>query len=95
MAIPWVRQESAAVLGEWIVDARKTAMQTTDVEIVVDMSTVREICSRDLSELIRLHLETKERGRKLVLENTLDHLWEVFSLTRLDRLIEIRHHVST
>jgi len=72
-------------------DASNAIQHSSEVEIVVDMSSVQRICSEDLNELLRLHLELRTQGRKLVLENALDHVVQVFSITRLDRVLELRH----
>ncbi len=74
----------------WLNEAKYVAEQTTDVEIVVDISAVDQIRSAELNQLIRLHLELKGQGRTLVLEHAQHQLWEIFMLTRLNRLIEIR-----
>jgi anti-anti-sigma factor len=77
-------------MNEWMREASNAIQQSGEREIVVDMSSVRRVCSEDLNELIRLHLELQTQGRKLVLENALDHVAQVFSLTRLDRVLELR-----
>lgn len=77
-------------MNEWMRDASNAIQQSDEPEIVVDMSSVQQICSEDLNELIRLQLELKTQGRKLVLENALDHVAKVFSITRLDRVVELR-----
>ncbi len=80
--------------ASWIEQARYVVEHSTCAEIVVDMSAVQRIRSQEINELIRLQLEINADGRKLVLENVLDHLWQVFSVTRLDRLVEIREPIS-
>lgn len=74
----------------WMERARHSATDSTDLSVVVDMTTVSRVCSEDLNEVIRLHLELKTQGRRLVLANIPDHVREVFLITRLDRVIEIR-----
>ena len=71
-------------------DASNAIQHSSEQEIVVDMSSVQRICSEDVNELLRLHLELRTQGRKLVLEDTLDHVATVFSITRLDRVLELR-----
>ncbi len=93
MATQALPNKPQAIPSPWVEQARKVAEQTTEAEIVVDMSTVQQIRSQDLTDLIRLQLDCKGNGRKLVLEKTLDHVWQVFTITRLDRLIEIRHQI--
>ena len=41
---------------QWLADVRNAAEQSADPEIVVDMSAVKRIQSRQLSELLRLSL---------------------------------------
>lgn len=76
--------------ADWVQEARYAAEHSTDKEIVVDISSVDIVRSRDLNALIRLHLAVKQEGRQLVLENAQDHLLQVFTVTRLDRLIMLR-----
>ena len=74
----------------WFEDVHNAAQDSPDAEIVVDMSAVERIQSRDLSDLVRLHLDFKQQERKLILENMLEEIARVFEVTRLDRVIEIR-----
>jgi hypothetical protein len=59
------------------------------------MSSVEKVGTAELNDLIRLHLELKGQGRKLILLNTLDFPMQVFAMTRLDRLIEFRRDQPT
>jgi anti-anti-sigma factor len=74
----------------WLKTAMYVAENTTDEEIVVDISSVDKIQSSEINQLIRLHLDVKQQGRRLVLERAQHQIWEIFTLTRLNRLIEIR-----
>ena len=88
-----LRYDSAHDLSpDWIHHAHYVAEHSTDPEIAVDISAVEKIGSRELNELIRLHLSVKKDGRRLVLENAQKHLLQVFTETRLDRLIHLRNH---
>lgn len=78
---------------DWIQDATNAARQSSETEIVVDMSSVERICSQDLNQLIELQRQLTAQGRKLVLENMLDHVTQVFLITRLDRVLEVREQV--
>lgn len=71
--------------------ALQEASGSTELDITVDMSTVSRVCSEDLNEMIRLHLDLKAKGGKLILLGVQGHLMPVFAMTRLDRLIEIRN----
>ncbi len=88
---------SSSDLGQgvhWLEEAKYAIQQTTDEEIVVDISAVAKITSAELNELIRLHLDVKQDGRRLVLQNAQLQLWQIFTLTRLNRLIDIRDPVT-
>jgi len=80
--------------AHWLEVAKYAILQTTDKEIVVDISAVARISSAELNELIRLHLDVKQDGRRLVLQNAQLQLWQIFTLTRLNRLIDIRDPVT-
>ncbi len=71
--------------------ALQEASGSTELDVTVDMSTVSRVCSEDLNEMIRLHLDLKAKGGKLILLGVQVHLMPVFAMTRLDRLIEIRN----
>jgi anti-anti-sigma regulatory factor len=91
-------KSSPGVVGgtevHWLDEAKNAAEQSTDHEIVVDISAVDRIVSAELNQLIRLHLHLKEEGRLLVLQHAQHHLWSIFTMTRLNRLIEIRDPLS-
>ena len=76
--------------SEWLQKATNEANRDGAREIVVDMSSVQRISSGDLNDLMKVHLRLQEQQRKLVLVNALDPLIEVFAITRIDRVIEIR-----
>ena len=63
--------------------------------VVVDLSDVEQINSGELGELAKIHLFLRQHDRKLILANVQDLVWEVFELTRMNRLIDVRHpHVA-
>lgn len=74
----------------WIVQAKCDAEQSVCEEVVIDLSDVYHINSNDLNDLIRLQLRVKHTGQRLVLANVQQTVLQVFTLTRLDRLIELR-----
>ena len=74
----------------WLIIATQQAEQGSDEVVLVDLSQVEKISSHELSELIRLQVFVRKSGRKLVLENTHLNLRNIFELTRLTRLIELR-----
>ncbi|TWU57814.1 STAS domain-containing protein [Rubripirellula reticaptiva] len=75
----------------WLKEAKCTAENCDHAEVIVDLSDVTRVSSHDLNELIRLQLHIKNGGQRLVLSNVQETVFQVFTLTRLDRLIELRH----
>ena len=59
-------------------------------EIAIDCSAIALINSHMLDRLIRLHLDARQAGAHVVLENVSDIVFDVISLTRLDRMLRIR-----
>ena len=82
--------ETDDIASHWLKKASDATEQNTDANLVVDMHVVETISSDELTALIRLHTRLRNEGRQLVLENVQDQLWQIFTVTRLDRLIEIR-----
>lgn len=78
----------------WLENVSHLASGAGAREVVVDLSAVRQIGSRELNQLVRLQLRLKASGRALVVENAQDTVRNVFLLTRLDRLVEIRESVA-
>ena len=75
----------------WLQEAQHSADQTDDPTFAVDLAAIETICSEDLNGLIRLQSRLRSAGRTLILENVQENVWQVFQVTRLDRLIEMRH----
>ncbi|MGB7326563.1 MAG: STAS domain-containing protein [Rubripirellula sp.] len=78
-------------VDNWLRDAKCDAENSESPEVIVDLSDVTRVSSHDLNELIRLQLHIKNGGQRLVLSNVQETVFQVFTLTRLDRLIELRH----
>ena len=74
----------------WLEEASYALDHTTDTEIVVNLSSLQTIRSSQLNDLIRMQVRARQAARRLVLENVQDQLWQVFTVTRLDRMFEIR-----
>ncbi|WP_197231583.1 STAS domain-containing protein [Novipirellula artificiosorum] len=77
--------------SDWLTAVARAIEQADEAEVIVDLSAVQMIASSDLSELIRLQLAARQLGRRMILQNPQVNVLEVFTLTRLDRLIELRH----
>ena len=74
----------------WLTRLQQQAKAGGDAELIVDLSNVERINSRELGLLVRLHLELRHRDRRLVLGNAQGSVLEVLELTRMDRLMEVR-----
>ena len=59
-------------------------------EVVLDCSDVAVVNSEDLNQLIRLQTGLRHEAATLVLTNVPEHLVDVFKMTRLNRLFELR-----
>lgn len=92
------RKQTQAFSGpdcDWLTKAKDVAAQAVSAEVVIDFSSVQKISSRELTELIRLQLFVKQSGRRLVIVNSQEIVRQIFILTRLDRLIELRQEGHT
>ncbi len=89
-------RSGSSPLPAWLANAREDIACSSEMadslsaELFVDMAEVETIVSHELSELIRLQLLVRETGRELVLINVSENLVSVFTITRLDRLIQLR-----
>ena len=63
-------------------------------EVVIDLSGVERISTEEINLLIRTYGIVRQAGANLVIENAHEQLSNVFTLTRLDRLITIRRFDS-
>ena len=59
-------------------------------EVVLDCSDVAVVNSEDLNQLIRFQTGLRHEAATLVLTNVPEHLVDVFKMTRLNRLFELR-----
>ena len=74
---------------DWIDDAKRRVSDHSQSSVVIDFAGVDRINTRELGDLIRLHLRCKRTERELILENVAETVASVIYLTRLDRLIRI------
>ena len=86
------KQVTVALKGksQWLKEATYDIEHNLDGDLVVDLSTVDTICTDELNELIRINAKARQRGRFVIIENVQDQVWQVFRVTRLDRLFQIR-----
>jgi anti-anti-sigma factor len=59
-------------------------------QLMLDFSNVRFLTSLGLAMLVRLRKRLAERGRRLAILNAQPHVYEVFSVTRLDTMLDVR-----
>jgi anti-anti-sigma factor len=60
------------------------------VRLRLDLADVRVATAGGLGQLVRLHKALRSRGGKLTLRNAADSVYEVFRLTRLTEVLDVR-----
>ncbi len=89
--VPDDPQSSPAVeFDDLLKSVAADADSTANIDVVVDMSSVRKVNSKELGQMVQLQLQLREKDRQLVLENPTEPVAELFELTRLNRLVEVR-----
>jgi anti-sigma B factor antagonist len=73
---------------------RDLALAEQSPKMVLDFSTVEYLSSRALSELINLSRQVDQRGGHVVLAAISPQIYEVFKITRLNRLFQIEARVE-
>ena len=76
--------------AEWIDTIENAANLGVDQDVVVDIANVKQVSSAELSRLIQVRLQLQADGRRLVLVNAQRTILNVFTITRLHQLIDIR-----
>jgi anti-sigma B factor antagonist len=66
------------------------AEQQAQGPVILDMGNVVALSSVALGALVKLHRRLKALGRRLTLCNLSPEVYEVFEVTRLDTLLDIR-----
>jgi anti-anti-sigma factor len=59
-------------------------------QLSLDFSNVRFVASLGLAMLLRLNKQLAQGGRRLVIVNLQPHVYEVFSLTYLNTVLDVR-----
>lgn len=94
MPVLVAREKQTTDLAEseyhWLKESLHIAGESTDHEVVVDLAAIETIRSDEFCDLIRLRSKLQNAGRTLTLENVQQQVWEIFKLTRLNRVIEMR-----
>ncbi len=75
---------------ESVRDAVRLAEEPAGARLHLDLSSVRIPTAGGLGRLIRLHKSLRARGGRLVLLNVQPCAFEVFSLTRLTEVLDVR-----
>lgn len=75
---------------DWLSELQFQASALSGTEVVLDMSDIECIDSRQLGELVKIHLGLRQHDRRLVVDNARGAVLEILGLTRVDRLIEVR-----
>jgi anti-anti-sigma factor len=73
---------------------QEAAEATPSLPFVVDLARVEFLSSLSLAALVRLALNFRDRGQRLILAALQPNVREVFEVTRLARMMEIREDVS-
>jgi anti-anti-sigma factor len=59
-------------------------------QLILDFSNVQFLTSHGLAMLLTLRKRLAKRGRRLVILGPQPHVYEVFSVTRLDTVFDVR-----
>lgn len=79
----------AGGISQWLQAAQASATVIQSGDLVVDITSVETVNSRELGEIARLQLALRDRGQRLVLENAQRQVHDVFELTRMNRLVDV------
>jgi anti-sigma B factor antagonist len=64
-------------------------------DLVVDLQDVRYLTSTALGKLVALHKRVKAAGGRLTLMGVGDHVYEVFRVTRLHEILDVRPRLAS
>ncbi len=82
-------------VGQWLHNLQSSATSGVEREVVVDLTAVPSLNSRELGEIAKIQLALRAEGRKLILQNARREVCELFEMTRMDRLVEVRQLSTT
>ena len=83
-------ERKIGTVGIWFRDLLGVIETTVDRVVEFDISNLETINSEEISALVKTHLRLRSEGRNLCLLNPTGTIQEVFELTRMDRLIQLR-----
>jgi anti-sigma B factor antagonist len=58
--------------------------------LVLDLAAVQYLTSSALGKLVALHRRLRQQGGRLTVINAQDAVWEVFVVTRLNQILEVK-----
>jgi len=98
LVVKWPEGKTVVVLDELDFNAAGATQLVEEVlskdvvpDLVLDCSRLRFLSSAALGKLITLDKKVRVRGGRLKLSNVRPEIYELFAITRLDRLFEIEH----
>ncbi len=84
-----------AGIGHWLSSIQQKMVDADDDDLVVDIASVEAVNSRELGEIVRLHLALRDQGHRLILRNAQRQVHELFEMTRMNRLVEVHGHETS
>ncbi len=86
-APPWLDDETIRTLGP---DLDRLADQPGQAELRLDFGRVEYLSSAGLGKLVSVNKRVTAAGGRLVLTDLAPHLFELFQITRLDTILDVR-----
>jgi anti-anti-sigma factor len=71
-------------------DLLRVAEERSSAHLVLDFGKVGYLNSTALAKLVGLYTRLRASGRRLALENVAPHVYEVFHITRLTKVLDVR-----
>jgi anti-anti-sigma factor len=87
---PIVRLHADVLTGDSVREATRLVDALAGSRLNLDLSTVRIPTAGGLGGLLRLHNAVRARGGRLVLLNVQPWAFEVFAVTRLTEVLDVR-----
>jgi anti-anti-sigma factor len=72
----------------------RVAEERSSAHLLLDLGKVGYLNSTALAKLVGLYTRLRAAGRRLALENVAPHVYEVFHVTRLTTLLDVRPAVQ-
>ena len=71
-------------------DEAKGVFQTIDESVTIDMANLDFICSSGIGTLVMAYRQLRERGKSITLMNLKPHIKQVFEVSLLHKVFEIK-----